>query len=133
MVGNKRRRSISASAPKKIRDIDAVETVDGLRDDVDKDKKNNTCKGASLEAKGAEDGAKGVDMLKRLEDSIKELVRRYEAASEENRKLKEGLSMRELEIKGLRKKLEQLNNERAQVRKRVDELINHVEGLVSGT
>ncbi len=72
-------------------------------------------------------------MLKRLEKSIKELVSRYEAASEENQRLKEGLNMRELEIKGLKKKIERLNNERALVRERVDALISHVEGLVSGT
>ncbi len=82
---------------------------------------------------GRESTAKGEEMLKRLEDSIRELVRRYEAASEENRKLREGLNIRELEIKGLKKKLEQLNNERALVREKVDALISHVEGLVSGT
>jgi hypothetical protein len=82
---------------------------------------------------GRESTAKGEEMLKRLEDSIRDLVRRYEAASEENRKLREGLNIRELEIKGLKKKLEQLNNERALVREKVDALISHVEGLVSGT
>jgi len=90
-----------------------------------------TC--AAKEAAGRGSTAKGEDMLKRLEESIRELVRRYEAASEENRKLREGLNIRELEIKGLKKKLEQLNNERALVRERVDALISHVEGLVSGT
>ncbi len=72
-------------------------------------------------------------MLKRLEEGIKELVSRYENASAENRKLREGLDIRELEIKGLKKKLEKLNSERALVRDRVDALISHVEGLVSGT
>ncbi len=72
-------------------------------------------------------------MLKRLEESIKELVSRYEVASSENRELRDGLNMRELEIKGLRKKLEKLNNERALVKEKVDALINHIEGFVSGT
>ena len=75
----------------------------------------------------------GEVMLKRLEESIRELVRRYEAAVTENQRLREGLTLRELEIKGLRKKIEKLNSERDLVRERVDALISHVEGLVSGT
>jgi len=71
-------------------------------------------------------------MLKRLEEGIKELVSRYENASVENRELRDGLNIRELEIKGLKKKLEKLDSERALVRERVDALISHVEGLVSG-
>ncbi len=71
-------------------------------------------------------------MLERLEEVIKDLVSRYETVNAENRELREGLDIRELEIKGLKKKLEQLDSERALVRERVDALISHVEGLVSG-
>ncbi len=72
-------------------------------------------------------------MLERLEKSIKELVNRYETVDSLNHELREGLKMRDLEIKGLKKKLEKLNIERDQIRERVDALISHVEGLVSGT
>lgn len=71
-------------------------------------------------------------MLERLEEVIKELVGRYETVNAENRELRDGLNIRELEVKGLKKKLEQLDSERALVRERVDALISHVEGLVSG-
>jgi len=72
-------------------------------------------------------------MLERLEKGIKELVGKYENASMENSELRDGLNMKELEIKGLKKKLEKLNTERVLVREKIDAIINHVEGLVSGT
>lgn len=72
-------------------------------------------------------------MLEELEKSIKELVDKYETASAENQELKTGLTMKELEIKSLRKKLDKLSSERNLVRDRVDALISRVEGLVSGT
>jgi len=72
-------------------------------------------------------------MLERLEKGIKELVSKYENASIENSELRDGLNMRELEIKSLKKKLEKLNTERVIVREKIDTIINHVEGLVSGT
>jgi len=72
-------------------------------------------------------------MLERLEKGIKELVSKYENASIENSELRDGLNMRELEIKGLKKKLEKLNTERVIVRDKIDTIINHVEGLVAGT
>jgi len=72
-------------------------------------------------------------MLERLEKSIKELVGRYETTRAENRELIEGLNLRELEVKGLKKKLEKLESERDLVRERIDALISHVEGLVSET
>jgi len=72
-------------------------------------------------------------MLERLEKSIKELVGKYETSRVENSELTEGLNLRELEIKSLKQKLEKLESERDLVRLRIDELISHVEGLVSGT
>ncbi len=72
-------------------------------------------------------------MLERLEQGIKELVGRYENASIEISQLRDGLNMRELEIKGLKKKLEKLSAERVLVRERVDAIINRVESIVSGT
>ncbi|MFQ5354638.1 MAG: cell division protein ZapB [Thermodesulfobacteriota bacterium] len=74
-----------------------------------------------------------MEVLEELEKSIKELVDKYETASAENQELKTGLTMKELEIKSLRKKLDKLSSERNLVRDRVDALISRVEGLVSGT
>jgi len=71
-------------------------------------------------------------VLEELEKSIKMLVNKYEVASAKNTELKTELEVKDLEIKSLKKKLDQLSGERTLVRDKVDALISQVEGLVAG-
>jgi|AMFO01.1.fsa_nt_gi hypothetical protein len=72
-------------------------------------------------------------MLKRLENSILELLERHQAVLEENRALREAVELKDLEIKGLREKIEKLDVEKTRIREKVESLLSRIESVMPGS
>jgi FtsZ-binding cell division protein ZapB len=74
----------------------------------------------------------GLEKIDTLESSLGRLLDGIDVLKAEKHEWKGAIGLRELEIKGLKKKIKQMGTEKEAVRKKVDLLLKRLEGLTPG-
>lgn len=71
-----------------------------------------------------------LEAFNKLEENVKKLLETRKPLEAENKELKRMLDLREVEVRGLRKRLKKFEDEKGLLKDRVDGLLQRLDGII---